>query len=79
MRPKAEWAIDSEAMRESKIQLVAQKTIETKHLSQIKANHQSFLPPKHYKCGGRFSLLVGYNIEPTSSSTNQDTALMIDH
>ena len=21
-----------------------------------------FLPPKHYKYGGRFSLLVGYNI-----------------
>ena len=34
----------------SKIQLAGQKNIET------------FLPPKHYKYGGRFSLLVGYNI-----------------
>ena len=38
MRPKAEWAIDSEAMRArgiivfSKIQLVGQKNIKTKHL-----------------------------------------------
>ena len=67
MRPKAEWAIDSEAMRArgiivSKIQLVGQKNIETKHLLQVKARHQSFLLPKHYKYGGRFSLLVGYNI-----------------
>ena len=40
----------------------SKKNIETKHLSQVKARHQSFLPPKHYKYGGRFSLLVGYNI-----------------
>ena len=39
----------------SKIQLVGQKSIEAKHLSP-------FLPPKHYKYDGRFSLLVGYNI-----------------
>ena len=46
----------------SKMQLVGQKNIETKNLSQDKARHQSFLEPKHYKYGGRFSLLVGYNI-----------------
>ena len=46
----------------SKIQLVGQKNIETKHLSQVKARHQPFLPPKHFKYGGRFSLLLGYNI-----------------
>ena len=45
----------------SKIQPVGQKNIETKHLSQVKARYQSFLPPKHYKYGGHFSLLVGYN------------------
>ena len=45
----------------SKIQVVGQKNIETKHLSQVKARHQSFLTPKHYKYGGHFSLLVGYN------------------
>ena len=61
----------------SEIQLVGHKNIETKHLSQVR--HQSFLPPKHYKYGGCFSLLVGYNIWPTSSSTNQNAALMIDH
>ena len=43
MRPSASWAIDSEPMRArgiivfSKIQLVGQKNIETKHLSLVKA------------------------------------------
>ena len=53
MRPKAEWAVDSEAMRArgimicfSKIQLVGQKNIETKHLSQAKGRHQSFFTAK---------------------------------
>ena len=46
----------------SKIQLVGQKNIETKPLWQVKARHQSFLPPKHHKYGGCFSLLVGYNL-----------------
>ena len=62
MRSKAEWAIDSEAMRAncfSKIQLVGQKNIETKHPSQV---INPFLPSKHYKYGVRFSLLVDYNI-----------------
>ena len=27
----------------------------------------------------RFSLLVGYNIQPSSNSTNQNAALIIDH
>ena len=34
-----------------------------------------FLPPK----SPRFSLLVSYNIQPSSSSTNQNAALIIDH
>ena len=52
MRPKVEWAIDSEAMRArgkigfSKIQLVGEKNIETKHISQVKARHQSFFNAK---------------------------------
>ena len=34
----------------SKIQLVGQKNIETKHLSPVKASCMNpFLPPKHYK------------------------------
>ena len=46
----------------SKIQLVGQKNIETKHLSQVKARNQSYFTTKHYKYDGRFSLLVGYNM-----------------
>ena len=57
----------------SKIQLVGQKNIEAK------ARNQSYFSAKHYKYGERFSLLVGYNIEPTSRSTNQNAALVIDH
>ena len=53
MRPKAEWAINSEAMRARgiivlvlKIQLVGQKNIATKHLSLVQARHQSFFTVK---------------------------------
>ena len=53
MKPKAEWAIDScrdyEGERNtcfSKIQLVGKKDIDTKHLSQVKARHQSFFTAK---------------------------------
>ena len=35
----------------------------------------AFLLPK----SSHFSLLVGYNIQPSSSSTNQNAALIIDH
>ena len=47
---------------ESIVQLVGKKNIETKHLSQVKARHHFFFPPKHYKYGGRFSLLVEWAI-----------------
>ena len=46
MRPKVEWAIDSEAMRARGIIVLVKsselvkKNIETKHLSQVKAGHQ---------------------------------------
>ena len=46
---------------------------------KLKLDINPFLLPKYYKNGGRISLVVGYNIEPTSSSTNQNAALMIDH
>ena len=46
---------------------------------KLKLDFNPFLPLKHYKYGGHFSPLVGYNIEPTSSSTNQNAALIIDH
>ena len=68
-RLKGKWAIDSEAMREraiivfiSKIQLVGQKHLETKHLSPVKARLKLLLPAKRYKYGWRCSLLVGYYI-----------------
>ena len=53
MRPKAEWAIDSEPMRARGI-IVLVKYIETKHLSLVKAILK-------FALGRRFSLLVGYN------------------
>jgi len=59
------WFRDYEGERNncfSKIQLVAQKTIKTKHLSQVKARHQSFFTAKTLQIWQRFSLLVGYNI-----------------
>ena len=46
----------------SKIQLVGQKNIETDIFHKLKLDMNPFLPPKHYKYGGRFSLLVCYNI-----------------
>ena len=63
MRPKDEWAIDSEAMKASrnsfsKIQLVGHKHITTKHLSQL----QSSFTAKTLHIWRRFSLLVDYNI-----------------
>ena len=46
----------------SKIQLVGQKNIEAKYLSQVKARHQYFFTAKTLQIWRRFSLLVGYNI-----------------
>jgi len=64
MRPKAEWAIDSEAMRArgifffSKIRLVSQKYGDKTTL----ANKTGFSCHCFSFQSGRFSLLVGYNI-----------------
>ena len=55
------WLIGYEGERNncfSKIQLVGQKNIETKHLAQVKAGHQSFFAAKTLQ----ISLLVCYNI-----------------
>ena len=55
------WLIGYEGERNncfSKIQLVGQKNLETKHLSQDKAGHQSFLSTKTLQ----ISVLVCYNI-----------------
>ena len=81
-RPKAEWAIDSKAMRARGIIVLVKpsqlvKNIETKELKLAKRDS----PSRHCFSfqSRRFSLLVGYNIQPSSSSTNQNIALMIDH
>ena len=58
---------DSEAMRARGIIVLVKsnklvKNIETKHLSLVKVDLKPFVPPKHYRCGGRFPLLMGYDI-----------------
>ena len=63
----------------SKIQLVGQKYMKTKRISQVKARLQACFTAKTLQIWRRFSLLVGYRIQPTSSSTNHNTAFMIDH
>ena len=75
------WTIDSEAMRASgiifvaKIQLGGQKYRDKTTLaSKTRFSHHCFGFQSR-----RFSLLVGYNIEPSSGSTNQNAALIIDH
>ena len=68
MRPKAEWTIDSEATRARGIIVLVKSNKLVKKISRLnifrklKLDIDPFLPPKHYKYGGRFSLLVGYNI-----------------
>ena len=47
----------------SKIQLVGQKKKSRLNIfRKLKLDFNPFLPLKHYKYGGSFSLLVGYNI-----------------
>ena len=68
MGPKAEWAIDSEAMRGRGIIVLVKSNWLVKKIStlnifrKLKVDFNPFLPPKHYKYGGRFSLLVSYNM-----------------
>ena len=79
----ASWAIYSESMRARGRGIIVSvksnqlaKNIETKQLQrQLELDFNPFLPLK----SRRFSLLVGYNIQPSSSSTNQNAALIIDH
>jgi len=69
MRLKAKWAIDAEAMRARGIIIIVLvksnqlvKISRQNILCWLKVDFDPFLLPKHYKCGGCFSLLVGYNI-----------------
>ena len=83
MRPRAKWAIESEAIRGrgiiiycfSKIQLVGQKYRDQSSLaSKTRFSHRCF--DFQIRC---FLLVVGYNIQPSISSTNQNAAFIIDH
>ena len=59
------WLIGYEDERNncfSKIQLVGQKISRLNIFRKLKLDINPLLPPKHYKYGGRFSLLVGYNM-----------------
>ena len=59
----------------SKIQLVRQKCRDKTTFSWLKLDVNPFLPPKIR----RSLLLVGYIMYPSSSSTNQNAALIIDY
>ena len=60
MRPKAEWAIDSEAMRARGIIVLVKSNKLVEKISKqnifhyLKLDFNPFLPPKHYKCDRRF-------------------------
>ena len=69
-----EWAIDSEPIRARGITSLS-KISRQNNFGQLKLDFNPFLPPK----SRRFWLLVGHNIQPSSSSTNQNAALIIDH
>ena len=66
--PKAEWAIDSEAIDSEAMKVLVKPNKLVKKISRqnilrlLKLDFNPFLPSKHYKYGGRFSLLLGYNI-----------------
>ena len=58
---KAEWVIDSEAMRARgiiivlvKSNLLVKKILRLNIFRELKLDINPFLPPKHYKYGGRF-------------------------
>ena len=65
---KAEWAIDSEAMRAGGIIVLVKSDLLVKKISRqnifryLKLDFNPFLPPKHYKYGRLFSRLAGYKI-----------------
>ena len=85
MRPKVEWAIDSEVMRAKGITVLVKSNWFVKRISRqnifhyLKLDFNPFLPPKHDKYDGSFSVLEGSNKQPTCSSANQNAALIIDH
>ena len=60
-RQMAEWAIDSEAIDSEAMKVLVKPNKLVKKISRQKV-FNPFLPSKHYKYGGRFSLLLGYNI-----------------
>ena len=61
----------------TKIQLLGQKNNETKLLSRVKARKKAIQPPLIWFSKPALFACSGYNIKPSSSSTNQDAALII--
>ena len=65
---EAEGAIHSKAMRTRGIIILVKSNYLVKKISRLnifcklKLDFNPFLPLKHHKYGGRFSLLAGYNI-----------------
>ena len=70
MRPKAEWAIDSEAVRARGIIVLVKSNELVKKISRLnifrklKLDFNPLLPPKHYKYGGtfRYSWAITYSL-----------------
>ena len=68
MGSESESESELEAMRARGIIVLVKFNLLVKEISRknifrkLKLNFNPFLPPKYYKYGGRFSLLVGYNI-----------------
>ena len=68
MGSESEPESELEAMRARGIIVFVKFNLLVKEISRknifrkLKLNFNPFLPPKHYKYGGRFSLPVGYNI-----------------
>ena len=76
----ASWATDSEPIRAREITvLVKSNQLVKKHRDKTTLASQSQTLILFAAKSRPFSLLVSYNTQPSSSSTNQKAALIIDH
>ena len=79
MRLRAEWAVDLEAMRARVIIVLVKSNQLVKNIERIKNNLKQDFNPFLSPNIKRFSILLGYYIQPSSSSANQNAALIIVH
>ena len=80
--PSASWTIDSEAMGMRGIIVLVKsnqlvKNVEAKQLQLAKRDSAAIVLV--FKAGTFRYQWAAYNIQPSSSSTNQNAALIIDH